>query len=84
MAELTTTVISAAERTGASPVAGRLQGARSQGTLEHALRAPKIKESLGNLGFPVVGSTPTQFAAWLRSDLESHKKMLDSGAVKIQ
>ncbi len=50
----------------------------------HALRAPKIKESLGSLGFPVVGSTPKQFAAWLRSDLESHKKMLDSGAVKLQ
>ena len=55
-----------------------------QGALEHALRAPKIKEALGNLGFPVVGSTPKQFAAWLRSDLESHKKMLDSGAVKLQ
>lgn len=55
-----------------------------QGALEQALRAPKIRESLANLGFPVVGSTPEQFAAWLRAELEANKKMLDSGAVKLQ
>ena len=55
-----------------------------QGALEQALRTPRIKESLGNMGFPVVGSTPQQFAAWLRLELESNRKMLDSGAVKLQ
>jgi tripartite-type tricarboxylate transporter receptor subunit TctC len=55
-----------------------------QAALVQALRAPKIRESLGNMGFPVVGSTPQQFAASLRSELESNKKMMDSGAVKLQ
>ncbi|MFM9969785.1 MAG: Bug family tripartite tricarboxylate transporter substrate binding protein [Burkholderiales bacterium] len=54
-----------------------------QAALEHALRAPKIKESLANMGFPVVASTPQQFGAWLRSELESNRKMIDSGAVKL-
>lgn len=55
-----------------------------QRALDQALRMPKIKESLGNMGFPVVGSTSQQFAAWLRAELESNKKMMDSGAVKLQ
>ena len=55
-----------------------------QGALLQALRVPKIRESLSSLGFPVVASTPQQFATWLRSELESNRKMMDSGAVKIQ
>lgn len=55
-----------------------------QNALDQALRSPKLRESLGNLGFPVIGSTPEQFAASLRSELDAHKKMLDSGAVKLQ
>jgi len=52
-------------------------------SLDQALRTSKIRESLASLGFPVVSSTPQQFAAWLRSELESNKKMIDSGAVKM-
>ena len=55
-----------------------------QVALEQALRTPKIREAVGNLGFPVVGATPEQFAASLRSELDAHRKMLDSGAVKLQ
>jgi tripartite-type tricarboxylate transporter receptor subunit TctC len=55
-----------------------------QGALEQTLRSPKIRESLGNLGFPVVASTPEQFAAWLRVELDANKKVLESGAVKRQ
>ena len=55
-----------------------------RGALEQALRSPRIRESLGNLGFPVVASTPEEFAALLRSELESNRKMLESGAVKRQ
>lgn len=55
-----------------------------QSALEQALRTPKIRETLGNMGFPVVGSTAREFAVLLRADLESNKKMLDSGVVKLQ
>ncbi|MFM9882493.1 MAG: Bug family tripartite tricarboxylate transporter substrate binding protein, partial [Burkholderiales bacterium] len=55
-----------------------------QGALEHALRSPKIRESIGNLGFAVVGSTSEQFAASLRAELEANRKMLESGAIKGQ
>ncbi|MSQ50913.1 MAG: tripartite tricarboxylate transporter substrate binding protein [Betaproteobacteria bacterium] len=54
-----------------------------QGALDQALRASKVRESLGAMGFPVIGSTPQQFAARLRSELESNKKMMDSGAVNL-
>jgi tripartite-type tricarboxylate transporter receptor subunit TctC len=53
-----------------------------QGALEQTLRSLKIRESLANLGFPVVASTPEQFAVLLRAELDANKKVLESGAVK--
>ncbi len=55
-----------------------------RGALDQALQTPKLRESLANLGFPVVASTPEQFAASVRAELEANKKLLDSGAVKRQ
>ena len=54
-----------------------------QGALDQALRAPKVKEVFGTMGFPIISSTPQQFADQLRGELEYNQKMMDSGVVNL-
>jgi tripartite-type tricarboxylate transporter receptor subunit TctC len=55
-----------------------------QKALDQSLNTAKVKESFRTMGYPVVSSTPQQFATRLRLELESNKKLMASGAVKLQ
>jgi tripartite-type tricarboxylate transporter receptor subunit TctC len=55
-----------------------------QKAIDQSLNAAKVKESFRTMGYPVVSSTPQQFATRLRLELESNKKLMASGAVKLQ
>ncbi len=46
-----------------------------------AMRAPDTREALGRQGFDVVGNTPAEFAAWIRSEQAKWSKVIKvSGA----
>ena len=46
-----------------------------------AMRAPDTREILGRQGFDVVGSSPAEFAAWIRSEQAKWSKVIkESGA----
>ena len=47
-----------------------------------ALQLPHIRESFRNRAMSVVASTPQEFAARVRNELESNRKLIESGAIK--
>lgn len=53
-------------------------------TLAMALRLPELRKSLEAAGFQVVGSTPNEFAAMVRSALEENRRVIESGAIKAE
>ncbi|MBI4294120.1 MAG: tripartite tricarboxylate transporter substrate binding protein [Betaproteobacteria bacterium] len=50
--------------------------------LIRALRLPEVRESFRTRAMQVVGSTPQEFAAKVRAELESNRKLIESGAIK--
>ena len=55
-----------------------------QDALATVLRLPEVRKSLEGAGFHVVGSTPTEFAAMVRSSLEENREVIESGALKVE
>ena len=47
-----------------------------------ALKAPEVQESLRAVGADAVGGSPQQFAAFLRKELESARKLLQTSGAK--
>jgi tripartite-type tricarboxylate transporter receptor subunit TctC len=47
-----------------------------------ALQAPDVRERLMQQGFTIVGSTPEQFGAHLRDDVNNWKRIADIAGVK--
>jgi tripartite-type tricarboxylate transporter receptor subunit TctC len=55
---------------------------RLQGETVKAMRAADTRELLGKQGFEVVGSSPAEFSAWIRSEQAKWSKVIQaSGAV---
>jgi tripartite-type tricarboxylate transporter receptor subunit TctC len=52
--------------------------------LVNVLRLPEVRKSLETAGFQVVGGTPTEYAAMIRSALEENRKVIESGAIKVE
>ena len=52
--------------------------------LAKAVQQPEVKKSLEAAGFRVVGSTSNEFASMVRTSLEENRKVIESGAVKVQ
>jgi tripartite-type tricarboxylate transporter receptor subunit TctC len=50
--------------------------------LIRALRMPEVRESFKTRAMEVVASTPQEFAAKVRAELESNRKLIESGVVK--
>ena len=59
--------------------AGKLQNA-----LLTALRSAEVREAFAAVGFQVVGSSPQEFAAAIRAELARNRKLIDSGAIKVE
>lgn len=60
-------------------VAGKLQNA-----LLTALRSAEVRDAFAAVGFQVVGSSPQEFAAAIRAELARNRKLIDSGAIKVE
>ncbi len=45
---------------------------------------PDIQERLVNFGFAAVGSTPAEFSAQIRDDIERYRKMVRDEGIKIE
>jgi len=56
--------------------------AKLSDALVRALRLPEVRESFRSRAMQVVASTPQEFAAKVRAELESNRKLIESGAVK--
>jgi tripartite-type tricarboxylate transporter receptor subunit TctC len=52
--------------------------------LTRALRAPDMKERLNSLGLDGVGSTPEEFAAYIRSETEKWAKVIKAMGIKAE
>jgi len=50
----------------------------------YALAAPEVKERFGQLGLVIVGSTPEEFSAVVKRDVEKFRKVIiDSGIERL-
>jgi tripartite-type tricarboxylate transporter receptor subunit TctC len=49
-----------------------------------ALDNPKVKEGLSRLGVQIVGSTPEEFAAFIKEDLERWARVIKEANVKVR
>ena len=54
-----------------------------QNALLTALRSTEAKNAFAAVGFQVVGSSPQEFATAVRTELERNRKLIDSGAIKV-
>ena len=52
--------------------------------LVKVLQLPEVRKTLEAAGFQVVGSTPNEFASMVRTALEENRKVIESGAIKIE
>ena len=61
------------------PVADRLSA-----EFARAVRSPEVQERLTQQGFTVAGSTVEEFGAFLRADIASWKRMIESSGARIE
>jgi tripartite-type tricarboxylate transporter receptor subunit TctC len=54
-----------------------------QNALLVALRSAESRNAFAAVGFQVVGSSSQEFAASVRAELERNRKLIDSGAIKV-
>jgi tripartite-type tricarboxylate transporter receptor subunit TctC len=47
-----------------------------------ALRAPEVRERMGQIGFEVVGSTPDEFGRFMKEELERWTEVVKRGGIK--
>jgi tripartite-type tricarboxylate transporter receptor subunit TctC len=48
-----------------------------------AIKSPEVRDRLASEGAEVIGSTPEEFGAYLRKDIERWRKIMPSLGVKI-
>lgn len=52
--------------------------------LAKALQTPEVRKSLEAAGFQMVASTSNEFASMVRTTLEENRKVIESGAIKVE
>jgi len=58
--------------------------ARLNRDLVRAVQAPETKERLANEGAEAIGSTPAQFAAYLREELARYGKLIKDAGIRVE
>jgi tripartite-type tricarboxylate transporter receptor subunit TctC len=56
--------------------------ARLHGAIVKALRSPDISERMGQIGFDVVASSPDEFAAFMKAEVERWTRVVAKGNIK--
>jgi tripartite-type tricarboxylate transporter receptor subunit TctC len=49
-----------------------------------AAKTPEVIKALANQGIEPVVNSPEEFTAQIKSDLDSYKKLVDDGVVKLE
>ena len=49
-----------------------------------ALDAPEVKERFTSLGFTIIGNTPAEFAAVVKSELAKFRKVVTDAGIKVE
>jgi tripartite-type tricarboxylate transporter receptor subunit TctC len=57
--------------------------ARLNGEILKILRLPEVRERMSSLGAEIVGSTPEQFASFLKADTAKWAKIVKESGAKI-
>jgi tripartite-type tricarboxylate transporter receptor subunit TctC len=52
--------------------------------LARIVRLPDVQQALATLGFSPVGSTPEEFAAQIKADIEKWSKVVREAGIKIE
>ncbi|MCX7961219.1 MAG: tripartite tricarboxylate transporter substrate binding protein, partial [Burkholderiales bacterium] len=60
-----------------APIVARLNEA-----VVRALRSPDVRERMQQIGFDVVASTPEEFAAFMKAEIERWAKVVERGNIK--
>lgn len=55
-----------------------------QNALLAALKSPEVTATFSAAGFQVVGSTPQDFAAAIRAELDRNRKVIERGGIKVE
>ncbi len=55
---------------------------RLHGDIVKALKQPDVDQRLTNVGFEIVGSTPEQFAAYIKSEIKKWEKVVKASGAK--
>ena len=56
--------------------------ARLNSEFVKALKLPDVRERLGSLGFEIAGSTPEQYASYIRSEIKKWEKVVKASGAK--
>jgi tripartite-type tricarboxylate transporter receptor subunit TctC len=56
--------------------------ARLNGAMVKALRSPDVSERMGQIGFDVVASSPDEFAAFMKAEVERWTRVVTKGNIK--
>ena len=49
-----------------------------------ALAAPEVKERFNTLGFTIIGNTPAEFSAVVKSELAKFRKVVADAGIKVE
>ena len=56
--------------------------ARLNGAMVKALRAPDISARMNQIGFDVVASSPEEFGAFMKAEVERWTQVVNKGGIK--
>lgn len=49
-----------------------------------ALAAPDVKERFTQLGFVIIGNTPEEFAAVVKSEIQKYRKIIAEAGIQVE